>query len=276
MYTSRGMPPFDAEIAGKGIFGWELTKTIALTKKSQIRVDSLSRFLVYILGHRPDEFGLVPGEDGFVPYKELLQAVHEEPGWGYVRRGHINEVLVGKDRSLFQAEQSALRVHNRRWHLDLETPVDMPPKILLIPVRRRAHAHALDKGLRVGEGTLLVLTAEKAMAERIGKRRDQHPVLLEVAAEQALGEGVFFYSFGELFLAREIPPRHIIGPPLPKETVKAAAPEKEKKPEARAGFEAGTFPLDLGRDPAPHRGDKGKKGKGWKEEARKMRKGKGR
>jgi len=58
--------------------------------------------LVYMLGHRPDEFGLVPDSEGFIPYKELLQAIHEEEGWRYVRRSHINEVLFGGgiDRSL--------------------------------------------------------------------------------------------------------------------------------------------------------------------------------
>jgi hypothetical protein len=72
-----------------------------LQRKSQIRVTDLSRFLIYILAHRPDEFGLVPDPIGFVSMKELLRAIHEEPGWGYVREGHLREVLIGKDRALF-------------------------------------------------------------------------------------------------------------------------------------------------------------------------------
>ncbi len=67
-------------------------------KRTQFKVDSLSRFLSYVLGHRPDEFALVPDPEGFVSYKDLLQAINEEPGLGYVRQGHIHEVLFGKDR----------------------------------------------------------------------------------------------------------------------------------------------------------------------------------
>jgi len=37
--------------------------------------------LTYILAYRPDEFGLVPSEEGFVRYKDLLKALHEEDGW---------------------------------------------------------------------------------------------------------------------------------------------------------------------------------------------------
>jgi hypothetical protein len=38
---------------------------------------------------------LVPDTEGFIGYKELLQAIHEEPGWGYVKLGDIREVLMG-------------------------------------------------------------------------------------------------------------------------------------------------------------------------------------
>ena len=83
----------------------------------QHEIDKLGRFLVYILGHRPDEFGLLPDPSGYVPYKSLLQAIHEESGWGYVRRSHINEVLLGKDRPLFEALENRIRVLDRRWQL---------------------------------------------------------------------------------------------------------------------------------------------------------------
>jgi putative RNA 2'-phosphotransferase len=62
----------------------------------KIRREDLSRLMIYILGYRPDEFGLVPDPGGYVRYKELLQAIHEEPGWGYVRQSHFNEILMGK------------------------------------------------------------------------------------------------------------------------------------------------------------------------------------
>ena len=39
---------------------------------------SLSRMLAYVLGHRPDEFGLLPDESGYVRLKDLLTALKEE------------------------------------------------------------------------------------------------------------------------------------------------------------------------------------------------------
>jgi putative RNA 2'-phosphotransferase len=230
-----------------------------------------------VLGHRPDEFGLVPDREGFVAYKELLQALHEEDDWRYVRRSHINEILLGSDRALFQLEDDRIRSMECRWELDLYHPVPALPKILFTPIRQRAHSVVMEKGLKVPGDRLLVLSPNRDMAVRIGRRRDQDPVVLEILAEPAVEKRVLFYAFGDLFLSPEIPGRFIAGPPAPKEMLEGRK-EKDKpaqKPsKGQPSPTPGTFILDLSRDPDLYRKAKGKKRKGWKEAARKMRKGK--
>ena len=56
--------------------------------------EKLAKFLHYVLGRHPDEFGLVPDADGWVKIKELLNALSEESGWGYVRTSHLNEIML--------------------------------------------------------------------------------------------------------------------------------------------------------------------------------------
>jgi putative RNA 2'-phosphotransferase len=243
-------------------------------RKHRYKVDDLSRLLAYALGRRPDEFGLVPDSNGIVGYKELLQAIHEEPGWSYVRRSHINEVLLGKDRTVFEAKENGIRALKREWQLDPEALCETLPRILYTPVRRRAHAAVLEKGLRSAEGRSLVLSQDRDMAFRIGKRRDPEPVLLEILAEDAQRGGTRFYPFGDLYLSDGIPLRFIAGPPVSKKVVEARKEEegkKVKRVEQHSVSTAGTFPLDISRDPDLYRRAKGKKRKGWKEEARKIR-----
>jgi len=246
-----------------------------LGKRShELQVDKLSRLLVYILGHRPDEFGLVPDGNGFVPFKELLQALHEEADWRYVRGSHINEVLLGKDRSLFETRGKAIRVLQRRWRMELTPPGPPLPRLLFLPVRTKAHPVVMEKGVKAPEGSFLVLTPEENMARRIGRRRDQHPVLLQISAASAAREGAFFYPFGNLFLCPHISPEFIAGPPVSKEALEwrrvKAGTEEKARPRPREET-PGTFVLDMARDPDPTRRAKGKKRKGWKEEARKLR-----
>jgi putative RNA 2'-phosphotransferase len=248
-------------------------------RKTQIKVQSLGRLMAYILGYRPDEFGLVPDQEGFIPLKDLLKAVHEEPGWGYVRQSHINELFAGSSRDLFDWEEGKMRARERHWKVDLTPMSQGLPKILFLAVRRKAHAHALTRGLRPPPDRPIALSADRDMALRIGFRIDQKPVLLELRTAQALEEGVSFYPFEGLFLAGEIPASCISGPPLPKEVGPPGRSGKEKFPETRIRADvqegAGTFILDAHRDPDPHRREKGKKRRGWKEDARKFRKQRG-
>jgi len=244
-----------------------------LRRKIQIRVTDLGRFLIYILAHRPDEFGLVPDSTGFVPLKELLQAIHEEPGWGYVREGHLREVLMGKDGALFVREEDRLRAVEKRWHLELQAPSENTPKILFVAVRRKAHVHVMQKGLFSGRP--LVLSPERDMALRIGRRRDHKPVLLEITTGPAQRQGVCFHAFGDLYLAMEIPPECLSGPPLPEEIREPQPPKKEKPLPHPSVLSGGTFVLDIHRDPDLSRRRGGRKPRGWKEESRKMRRSKG-
>lgn len=231
--------------------------------------------LVFILEHRPAEFGLVPSIDGFVQFKELMKALHEEPGWSYVRQSHIHEVLLGKDRPLFETDHDRIRTRERRWQMDLESPVRQSlPKILFTSVRRKAHPIVMERGLKATPGRHLILSADEAMALRIGRRRDPQPVLLRVEAERARTEGVSFHAFDTLFLCDDIPQRYVSGPPVPKDRPAVRGEKgRERKQETvpTGAFTPGTFLLDPARDPDPGRRGKGRKGKGWKEDARKIR-----
>ncbi len=245
-----------------------------MPKKTQIKIHNLARFMLYVLGHRPDEFGLVPDEEGFVTYKELLWALHEEPGWGYVRKGHINEVLLSHDRHLFQAAKDSIRAMDRRWHLDLEKSAQSLPSILFVGVRRRAHSNLMEKGLAALQGRHIVLSPDRDMASRIGRRRDQKPILLEISTRSVSEAGIAINPFGDLFIANKIPAEAITGPPAPKKDMEAVQKKGRTILDKRPDFETGTFVLDVNRDPDPSRHTKGKKRKGWKEEARKIRRGK--
>lgn len=230
--------------------------------------------MVYILGRRPDEFGLLPDGEGFVSFKELLWAIHEEPGWGYVREGHFREVLLGKERSLFETREALIRAVERHWAPpQSDEPAAEAPKILFIGVRSKAHPRAMEKGL-FSPGRL-VLSPDRETALRIARRRDRKPVILEVMTTPAREQGVSFHRFGDLFLADRIPAACLSGPPVTEEMREAAelAGTRKVKPPESAAFTPGSFVLDLSRDPNLPRRAKGRKRKGWKEEARKMRKG---
>jgi putative RNA 2'-phosphotransferase len=251
------------------------SRRLILTKRHQeFKQDGLSRFLVYVLGHRPDEFGLLPNLEGFINFKELLQALHEETGWSYVRQSHLNELLMGKGRALFETSDKGIRSRVRHWEVKLAEPLQSLPKVLYTPVRRRAHPVVMEKGLEFKDGRYVTLSSIRDMALRIGRRRDQQPVILEVVAMAARDEGISFNSLGDLFFSPQIPAKFISGPPVHEKAFQEhrATPVKKEGPlPSQFDFAPGSFLLDAHRDPDPFRRAKGRKRFGWKEEAKKTR-----
>lgn len=233
--------------------------------------------MTYVLGHRPDEFGLALDQDGLVRLKDLIKAICEEPGWGYVRQSHINEVLITLRDHPFVVQDDRIRVENAD---DGVRPVSgvMPPKLLYCCVRCKAYPVVCREGIApMGQHRVFLATTEE-LAVRMGKRRDPKPVLLTVLAQKALEGGVPFSRQGAfLYLADHIPPGLFSGPPLPGDKKEDSRQKREPvKPEAPPG----SFVLDMERSHELQRQKIKRKGVKkevpWKKDARRLRRERGR
>ena len=208
------------------------------------KVLQLSKLLAYLLGRRPDEFGLVPDRDGFFMIKEVLKAVCEEDGFGYVRRAHLKEILLTVPDPGFEIVENRIRASGPCL---LPAPADTGdlPKLLYTCVRRRAYPHVLEKGIQPSSHSQVLLSDSQSLARRIGRRSDAEPVLLTVQVENARSRGVAFQSAGQrLFLAPAIPPPCFRGPALPKASDKP--PTAPPEPELRRSATPGSFVIDIG------------------------------
>jgi putative RNA 2'-phosphotransferase len=206
-------------------------------------LQTFAKFLHYVLGVRPDEFGLVPDPDGFVSIKELLQAIREEEGWSFVGRGHIQELMHGSERGRFETAEDRIRDAAPSVVLAPEPLAAAPPR-LFHGVRTRAYPVVMRHGLRPARGPWVVLSVTREMAARLARRRGPDSVILEIHAGDAARRGVRFYGTqGLLFLAASVPPACLSGPPLrpdrePNRTPKPAA--------ARPAPPPGSFFPELG------------------------------
>jgi putative RNA 2'-phosphotransferase len=233
------------------------------------QVTALSKLLTYILTHRPDEFGLVPDQAGFIPLKDLRQAVTEEEGWSYVRTSHLKEVAYGSDRAKFELADD--RIRGTQPAVPYEAAV--PPQTLYYGSRRRAYPHILQQGLDPGGKQHIPLATDPALALRIGRRRDPEPILVEIHAQRANDEGVAFYQTHPLlYLTEHVPPSYISGPPLG--TLGEIAPAKKQQRPRENHQEPpfvqelpGSVLLNLRMEPLSRE----KKGKTWKDNARRDR-----
>lgn len=236
-------------------------------------VIALSKLMSYILRHRPDEFGLVLEEDGFISIKELQQALAEEAGWSHIRRSHIMEVVLTSDRERFEVEDERIRTtygHSLPHRIHYEPAA--PPKILYHGTRRRAYPHILHQGLNPMGRQYVHLAASPELAMRIGRRRDPQPVFLEIQAQRASEDGITFYLANPLiYLTEHIPPSYINGPPISKVLPEQKRPEKktphkEETPPLEREL-PGSVLLNVRMEPL----HKKEKGRTWKDRSRKNR-----
>ncbi|MBW1849660.1 MAG: hypothetical protein JRJ27_21640 [Deltaproteobacteria bacterium] len=123
---------------------------------------------------------------------------------------------------------------------------------------------------------MVILSSDKKMAERIGKRRGHAPVMLTINTLKTTDQGIFFFQTGEtIFTAKSIPPDCFTGPLLPKQKAQTIKPGK--KVEEKLKKTAGTFIVDLESNNEKQKRHAGKKLRnevGWKEDRKKIRKGK--
>jgi putative RNA 2'-phosphotransferase len=202
----------------------------------------LANFLSYILERRPDEFGLLPDSEGYVKIKSLLSAVNEEDGFKYVRRFHLDDIISTLPDAQIEIKDSMIRGKNFR-NLPKQIIAENPPKLLYTCVRERAYPFVLEKGVHPVGGKKVLLSATMEMAEKIGKRFDQSPVLLAVHVRKAMDAGISFYSSGELYCSDVIPPSCFTGPSPPKQKEDPKHPDKQMKSETK--FMPGSYLLDL-------------------------------
>jgi putative RNA 2'-phosphotransferase len=243
-------------------------KKMKKTKSTQI----LTKFIAYILERRPDEFGLVTDSEGYIKIRELLKALNEEKGFRHVRRSHLNEILYSIENPPFEIDDNRIRAKHRDLLPRPDVARDLP-KLLYTYIRRKAYPFVADKGIFPSGYHQVVLTSERDLAERMGKRNDPQPVILTVHVQKSLDNGVRFYQAGGLlFLATSIPPDCFSGPALPKEKpekLKQGRAHSAKQPEA-----AGSFLIDL--DSAGNHQSFGGKSKqkeqDWKGKKKRMKK----
>ncbi len=231
----------------------------------------LARLLQYVLGRRPDEFGLVPDTRGYVAVKEVIRILQEEK-WAHVRPPHLESLPYRLPQAGLEMEGNRIRACDR-GHLPPITPCQKVPKQLFTCVRRKAYAATAQNGLTPqAYPDRVLLFADRDLALRVGRRRDADPLVVTVATRLAQGAGVPFERFGQtVYLAPAIPVEccRLPAPPKP-----AHGPRTERVAETdNPPRAAGSYILDWDRLPpsAPTVKPRPQRSKQWRRERQRLR-----
>jgi putative RNA 2'-phosphotransferase len=173
-----------------------------------VPLDRLSRFLSFLLRHRPAEYPLAFDRQGFVGWDELLRRVQAR--FPDATEEDIREIVTATDKRRFELRGDKVRAtYGHSFPVDLEGESVAPPEELYYGTARDLADSILREGLKPRGRAYVHLSASVDEAEAVGRRRDPAPAIIVVAARAAQEAGVAFYSSGPLFLSSEVPSRFL-------------------------------------------------------------------
>lgn len=176
------------------------------------RLIHISKEISYALRHHPEEFGLAPDEQGFVPVDTLLAALNaRHPGRRPVTRADLEQIIATSPKQRHQISGDRIRaLYGHSFAARIDHAPATPPDVLYHGTARRALASIRRQGLLPMERQYVHLSTNVAMAREVGARRDEHPAILLVDAKAAASDGVRFYlGNNDVWLADSVPPQYL-------------------------------------------------------------------
>ena len=184
-------------------------KTIDRTKPavpSKRQLERTSKFLSFVLRHKPESIGLELDPNGWVPLDNLIEkAAPEMP----LDRDLILEVVRSSDKQRFALSRDGDRIRANQGHsvkVDLELKSKDPPPVLFHGTATRFLDSIMEQGLRPGQRHHVHLSSDRETAVAVGRRHGK-PVVLRIAADDMRAQGFeFFLSENGVWLTEKVPP----------------------------------------------------------------------
>jgi len=172
------------------------------------QISDISKFLSYVLRHRPEAIGISLDSEGWADIAALIDAA--------ARAGRkldydlIRTVVETNDKKRFSISGDGLRIRAAQGHssksVAISYPVKAPPEFLYHGTATRFVDSIRQEGLRPGSRQYVHLSPDRESAVGVGRRHGK-PVVLTVAAGAMHQQGYrFFQADNGVWLTERIPP----------------------------------------------------------------------
>jgi putative RNA 2'-phosphotransferase len=170
----------------------------------------LSKFLSYVLRHKPDAIALTLDPQGWVSIDELI-ARSEAAGTRFDREDLLH-VVETDDKKRYSVSVDGGRIRAVQGHsvaIELGLPPQEPPTMLYHGTATRFLDSILAEGLKPQSRQQVHLSADEVTARRIGQRHGK-PAILTVEARRMHMAGFKFYvAENGVWLTDRVPPEFL-------------------------------------------------------------------
>lgn len=170
----------------------------------------ISKYLSFILRHKPESIGLTLSREGWVSLEDLILASAKHGT--KITEEIVREVVKKNDKQRFTISSDTLFIKANQGHsisVDLELREAVPPDLLYHGTVERFLKRIQSEGLLKMKRHHVHLSDSKDKARQVGMRRGK-PIILKIAASLMYAEGSRFYvSPNDVWLTDIVPAKYI-------------------------------------------------------------------
>lgn len=169
-----------------------------------------SKFLSYVLRHRPNSIGITLDDNGWVDVDVLLAAAQRHGK--NISRALLEEVVATNDKKRFAFSEDGKRIRASQGHsvsVDLDLKPVAPPELLYHGTIERFLDSIRTQGLVRGSRHHVHLSPDEATARKVGSRRGKPVILIVEAARMHAAGHQFFCSANNVWLTEKVPPEFL-------------------------------------------------------------------
>ena len=174
------------------------------------RHSKISKFLSYVLRHKPEKIGIKLGKDGWVDVKELIEKSKKEIVFDF---NELKEVVKNCDKQRFSLSDDFCEIRaNQGWSIPIEINFKeiIPPDVLYHGTVEKFISSIKEKGIIPMKRHHTHLSVDNETALKVGSRRGV-PIVLKVDSKQMFADGfVFYISENGVYLTDIVPSKYII------------------------------------------------------------------
>lgn len=174
------------------------------------RLIKISKFISFVLRHKPQAIGVTLGVDGWVEIENFLSqsALHGN----VITLDDLKIVVAQDDKQRYSISQDGLYVRANQGHsakADIKFPRKTPPEILFHGTSSKNAISIKSNGLSKMKRHHVHLSTNPDTALNVGSRHGE-PIIFQIKAKQMHIDGYHFYfSENKIWLTDNIPSKYI-------------------------------------------------------------------
>ncbi|WP_163833191.1 RNA 2'-phosphotransferase [Spartinivicinus ruber] len=169
-----------------------------------------SKWLSYVLRHRPDEVGLTLDPQGWVEVTKLLEAAQQKKIPLDLEK--LLLIVETNDKKRFSLSECGQKIRANRGHsipVELSLPPLTPPDVLYHGTATRFIKSIRHQGVQSMRRQHVHLSADTQTAHEVGTRHGVPHILVVDAKAMAAAGFKFYQAIDSIWLTERIPAKYI-------------------------------------------------------------------